>query len=330
MSLNNYCKEIYIKSFDQLQKYSKQYIKPISKEQWIFRGISDPKYDLIPSLEREVCLDTLNMGELNKINKRKYALKNGIEGNTVKEIEIGILRRFMRQYHLFEHREPEKTYMEWFSIMQHYQAPTRLLDWTYSFFIAMFFALNSQKKESAIWAFENSYSWISKRIEKIFMDNGIEEQTWKMIYEDQNTRQRINFEKIFMNDKDIKFVYPMNPFYLNERLIIQQGVFLCPGSISVPFESNLEEMICKYKKGKKLRKYIISMTKDELKRTMTWLFRMNITEATLYPGLEGFSKSLKGLLHESKILVPAYIKGATDYTGFLWPDNYKDCAQKEG
>jgi hypothetical protein len=35
------------------------------------------------------------------------------------------------------------------------------------------------------------------------------------------------------------FVIPVNPFMLNERLVIQQGLFLCAGDISIPFEDNL-------------------------------------------------------------------------------------------
>ncbi len=47
---------------------------------------------------------------------------------------------------------------EWYSLMQHYRAPTRLLDWTDSALVAFYFALTSYKPSSpanihpVVWA----------------------------------------------------------------------------------------------------------------------------------------------------------------------------------
>ena len=52
-------------------------------------------------------------------------------------------------------------------------------------------------------------------------------------------RDGASFEAVFSPDKPLKFVYPVNPVRLNQRLIIQQGVFLCPADVKVSFEENL-------------------------------------------------------------------------------------------
>ncbi len=49
------------------------------------------------------------------------------------------------------------TYVEWLALMQHYGAPTRLVDWTWSGYVALYFATIQQSAhDAAIWYFENA------------------------------------------------------------------------------------------------------------------------------------------------------------------------------
>jgi hypothetical protein len=101
------------------------------------------------------------------------------------------------------------------------------------------------------------------------------------------------------------FVFPTNPFRLNERLVIQQGDLLCQGDISRTFEENLAAVLpaVTSKAPSKLRKYTLNFAAKERQKALLALQRMNVSRATLFPGLEGFSKSLKTLLVSPKKLL---------------------------
>lgn len=85
---------------------------------WIFRGHSDCKWQLWPSLER---LDPQLDWE-------------AAEGD--------LLRNFQAKARLYADDVPgDGQRVEWLGLMQHHGLPTRLLDFTYSPFVATYFAL---------------------------------------------------------------------------------------------------------------------------------------------------------------------------------------------
>ena len=60
-----------------------------------------------------------------------------------------------------------KEYGYCLSLMRHHGAPTRFLDWTYSFFNALYFAINRLNKESSyvVWAINDI--WLTKKVSEI-------------------------------------------------------------------------------------------------------------------------------------------------------------------
>ncbi|MFH1046610.1 MAG: FRG domain-containing protein [Candidatus Omnitrophota bacterium] len=246
------------------------------KQKWIYRG-HIPGKTLMSSLERAV-------------------LYYPYELRTKSKAEKLLLREFKRRYHQYSSDVPkENDYLEWFSIMQHYGAPTRLLDFTYSIYIAAYFALEHTDFEpkAAIQQFEvfavNTEWAIEESISQFHNSKKARNFFWKRI---NNTDEDLrNFRNYFMNNSPKGFVLPFNPFRLTERLSLQKGVFMCPGNINKTFEKNLKSL-----KGWNNKNNIVRLTlhfnRAEIIDVRSYLYDLNITRATLFPGLEGFAKSL--------------------------------------
>ena len=108
--------------------------------QWLFRGQREACWRLKTSLERAFEM-VPNPGAVVATNA---------------DLELGLLRKFRRECHRFglSSTPAEDDRVEWFAWMQHHGAPTRLLDCTYSLFVAVFFALEEAEGTSAVWAFD--------------------------------------------------------------------------------------------------------------------------------------------------------------------------------
>ena len=93
-------------------------------KEWIYRGQPDSRWRLRSTLERAF--------EDFKVQEGDMAY-----------IETRILMDFQRSCHVYAPAAvPEKEdIMAWYALMRHYGAPTRMLDFTYSLFIAAYFAL---------------------------------------------------------------------------------------------------------------------------------------------------------------------------------------------
>lgn len=212
------------------------------------------------------------------------------------QLEYGLLRRFKRQCHHYITSLPEeKDTMEWLALMQHYGAPTRLLDWTHSFFVALYFAVALSKKESAIWAVQNEL--LVDTVHTILPTDASE-----ALKNDRNARKSETFDKVFR--QGIPLVCPIKPYRFNDRLIIQQGAFLCPGDISRSFEDNLTASLSQSNTPSKITKIIIADKLDLRKNILKNLHHMNMNAATLFPGLAGFAQSLRTLLAFPDLLKP--------------------------
>jgi hypothetical protein len=252
------------------------------EDRWVFRGLTNQSYDLKPTLEREM-------------------EKFGLDKSDAKEIERGLLRKFMRHsYHYLENPPPKNALLEWLALMRHYGAPTRLLDWSYSFFITLYFAVESVSNEPcAVWAIKTKA--LEKPFEKIISDSR-NKKIIRAYKKDGSILKKETFRRIFFKSS-LLTVGVVTPFYLNDRVIVQQGTFLCPGNVTEPFEKNLCALLDNYKDNPKsiVHKLIINceLKKDILRH----LQGMNINRASIYPGLEGFATSLKTLLVAPKIFL---------------------------
>ena len=237
------------------------------KEGWIYRGQSDSTKVLETTLER-AC--------------RNY----GVSLKCAKHIEERLLREFQRKYYHYSHHIPDTgNSLEWLSIMQHHGAPTRLLDFTYSFYVAAYFALEESEKDCAIWAL--NMEWTVEESKAKFKKGTL---AWKFLQEFVTEEKEKQFKTVYMGAKPKRFACPQNPFRLNERLTIQKGVFMCPGNVSLSFEENLRSLRG-WNKDQNIVKIIIPA--KFRREALDILYYMNVSHATLFPGLDGYARSLK-------------------------------------
>lgn len=217
---------------------------------------------------------------------------------TVPKFEEGIIRKFQRQFHQYGLTLPDQdNRMEWLAWMQHYGAPTRLLDWTYSLFVAAYFAIEFTETECALWAL--NVDWWAPKAQAVFP-----EDAKTRLKEDTFLKRPETFNAVFKAVPPIPLVYVVNPFRLNERLVIQQGCFLCPGDTTKPFEDNLAALQTSSDAENNLIMLRIDSPVDVKKELLRNLHRMNMNRATLFPGLDGFAQALRTHMVFEEIYVP--------------------------
>src|SRR5262249_12935652 len=140
---------------------------------------------------------------------------------------------------------------EWLALMQDHGAPTRLLDFTWSPYVAAFFALHNATGEGVIWAC-----------------NPAEIEKMKQVEVDK----RGGFRNSFLSGSG-SFVWLGEPHAMNRRLIAQSGTFLVPGML----DKSIEEILKEYPNPKDtLIKFILPADKIR-EKGMRELYRMNIT-----------------------------------------------------
>jgi hypothetical protein len=74
---------------------------------------------------------------------------------------------------------------------------------------------------------------------------------------------------------------------MDGRLIAQSGTFVVPGVIDRPLHAILDD----YERDAELLRKII-LPPGLRSDAMRWLYRMNITNASLFPDLDGLAKSI--------------------------------------
>ena len=204
-----------------------------------------------------------------------------------------MLHQFQRRLHHYRIDVPaQDDALEWFALMQHYGAPTRLLDWTKSPYVAAYFAVEECSLESpcSVWvvniqALHNDV--LEKRPSLLEALVNSETETGTKTIGDKQL-----FREFVLDDTDLG-VLAVEPFRMNERMAVQQGLFLVPISIEQSFLSNLRGTLDpKPEDTPNLWRIDLSLDRPGRLNCLEELRKMNIHRGSLFPGIDGFAQSL--------------------------------------
>jgi hypothetical protein len=253
-------KDIEITSIDHLIKSLNQL-----PNNYIYRGHSDISWKLQSTLER--------------------ILENNYETEG-KKFEEYAIDSFKSRFHLYDKSNIQPaSKLEWLSIMQHYGVPTRMLDFTQSPYVAIYFAIENITKTDhgsfAIYAI-NYRSIMQKSLDYL---KG-QDNTIRVTYDEVHYKRNNLFNII--DEKTYEVLWIVEPSVSNLRIEKQSGCFLISGNIRKTIEQILKSEI--YSDVDNYRFIVPYSFWDNI---FTLLQRMNIDSKTIYGDLEGLSKSIK-------------------------------------
>ena len=145
------------------------------------------------------------------------------------DLEIPALKRFKQNAGAFLQRLPQDEW-EWIFLMQHHRGLTRLLDWTESPLVALYFALDDCEDdvEGVVWCLDpislNIHAGQKRSHEKDILAFGIDESL------DNYRPERVGERGVIM--PPIAAIGPRN----SSRMIAQSGTFTIIHSEPIPIE----------------------------------------------------------------------------------------------
>lgn len=283
-----------VEQFDRLPKprIERDYeTSSIHERGWIYRG-QNGVFPLAPAIEREF-------------------------GDWA-EMEYRILREFQSKAPL--HFEPSQLprddtkRLEWLALMQHYGVPTRLLDCTYSPYVALYFAIrNRQQWQVAVEVWAIDAPMVRARGDKVLELKASEGggqaasspvsfnpekliSSWQATRdEDAHWERKLNevlepsgaWRELFKREGMVLVALPR---VQSTRLLRQQGAFLFNGSETLSFEESLEKMMSPVQQP---WLKVFRIEREPLERIERELFQMNLHDLSLFPDAEGLAGVLR-------------------------------------
>lgn len=258
-------KEISIDRWDSFVKYAGELdVGDPSVTSNMYRGHADSTWKLEPTLHRSVNPKGTTEGQLLKLETRA-------------------LDEFRAQAH--QHLHPNlfaKTASDtfsWWTLMQHYGAPTRLLDWTESLYVAAYFAVvEHPETDGCIWM-ADIVALHSEMREKYGSEACLDDEG--------------DFNEEFLQAGAPHVLQLVHQKYKPNRVSAQQAGFTVCRNV----RGNHDEILSTLPDTEQGPNFVKLIIPAGSKRTFVRKLRtMNITANSLFPGLDGLGRSVRELL----------------------------------
>ncbi|MFW6308114.1 MAG: FRG domain-containing protein [Campylobacterales bacterium] len=213
-----------------------------------------------------------------------YGLKTSIMrlGGDYKHLEKHLLRNFKK----YAHRTAfmDENIWTWLSLAQHHGLPTRLLDWTYSPYIALHFAtanIDEYEFDGIVWCVDyvKLHKRLPKKLRLLLENEGCNAFTTGLLNDGAKSLHEL---ESLSSDEFVLFFEPPS---LDDRIVNQYALFSLSSSSSLLLSEWLRSDESLYK-----RVIIPSELKWEIRDKLD---QANITERVLFPGLSGLCSWLK-------------------------------------
>lgn len=193
-------------------------------------------------------------------------------------LEQRLLRSFQRRAHLFlpdSYLPPCDRPFAWMALMQHHGCPTRLLDWTLSFYVALYIAVSQHpEKDGLVWVL---------RPELLAGTNPPVKNPSVSDFDVEAYRAHCCREAGF------RWVSTLSPSSLSDRMHAQQGLFLFSNDPT----ADMIELPVRELSTSEPGRIKVTVAKDLKPAVRQVLLRMNLTAAALFPGIDGLGRLLQ-------------------------------------
>jgi hypothetical protein len=190
------------------------------------------------------------------------------------------------------HLPAEKDVLSWLALMQHYGAPTRLIDFTFNPMVALFFALRDAGPQTG------AFSIHALHIDTV---RGRAQSVRKALAEYSAVTPPLNPMPreycVGAKPKPVDFVGFFDGSQLNPRQENQEGLFMVPSRIDLDVEKWLHKYLSPNKTIKPHNaawvEFVFPNQTTTYYECVQQMLQAGMTAKRLFPGLEGICESMK-------------------------------------
>jgi hypothetical protein len=224
------------------------------------------------------CADFAN----HHLSSSLYRHKTITAADDLLKLEMDMITHFKQRSIPFVTRPLNDNDWERLFFMQHFEIPTRLLDWSENPFVALYFALSTKpdagNPDAEIWMLD-PVAWNRKSLDHITYAGGI-----LTVEESLTDSYKPGANIVDMNTDPIA-IYG---FHNSPRIVAQRGVFTICGKDT----TNMDNLYStnNYPADSLIKVRIPAANKEPMLRS---LFKVGFTHSVVYPDLAGLAKEMK-------------------------------------